>query len=47
VSPATLSHLYKKIYGMIEPWRNRAIAGEHPYLCLDGIVLERSCGRSP
>ena len=26
----------------IEAWRNRPIEGEHPYVHLDGIVLERS-----
>jgi putative transposase len=42
MSPATVSHLNKKIYGTIELWRNRASAGEHPYLYLDCIVLKRS-----
>ena len=32
----------KKIYAQIESWRNRPIEGKHPYLYLDGIVLERS-----
>jgi transposase-like protein len=30
VSPSTVSDLNKKIYGTIEAWRNRPIAGEHP-----------------
>jgi putative transposase len=42
VSPATVSNLNKKIYAKIEAWRNRPIAGEHPYLYLDGIVMKRS-----
>jgi putative transposase len=42
VSPSTVSDLNKKIYGTIEAWRNRPIAGEHPYVYLDGIVLKRS-----
>ena len=42
VSPSTVSDLNKKIYGTIEAWRNQPIAGEHPYVYLDGIVLKRS-----
>ena len=42
VSPSTVSELNKKIYATIEAWRNRPIAGEHPYVYLDGIVLKRS-----
>lgn len=42
VSPATVSNLNKTIYAKIETWRNRPIAGEHPYLYLDGIVMKRS-----
>ena len=42
VSPSTVSDLNKKIYATIETWRNRPIAGEHPYLYLDGIVLKRT-----
>jgi putative transposase len=42
VSPSTGSNLNKKIYAKIEAWRNRPIEGEHPYLFLDGIVMERS-----
>ena len=42
VSPGTVSNLNKRIYGQIEAWRNQPIAGEHPYLYLDGIVLKRS-----
>jgi putative transposase len=32
----------QEIYATIEAWRNRPIAGEHPYVYLDGIVLKRS-----
>jgi putative transposase len=42
VSPATVSNLNKTIYAKIETWRNRPIAGDHPYLYLDGIVMKRS-----
>ncbi len=42
VSPSTVSNLHQKIYQQIEVWRNRPIAGAHPYLYLDGIVLKRS-----
>jgi putative transposase len=42
VSPGTVSNLNQKIYAQIEAWRNRPIAGAHPYLYLDGIVLKRS-----
>ena len=42
VSPGTVSNLNQKIYQRIEEWRNRPIAGEFPYVYLDGIVLRRS-----
>jgi transposase-like protein len=42
VSPSTVSRLNQRIYGEIEAWRNRPLAGEHPYVYLDGIVLKRS-----
>ena len=42
VSPGTVSNLNKKIYEQIEAWRNKPIAGKHPYVYLDGIVLKRS-----
>ena len=42
VSPGTVSELNKKIYALIDAWRNRPIEGDHPYLYLDGIVLKRS-----
>lgn len=41
-SPGTVSNLNKKIYEQIEAWRNKSIAGRHPYVYLDGIVLKRS-----
>jgi putative transposase len=44
VSPSTVSALNQKIYGTIEQWRNRPIAGEHPYVFLDGMWLKRSWG---
>ena len=42
VSPGTVSRLNQKIYAQIEVWRNRPIAGAHPYVYLDGVVLKRS-----
>ena len=42
VSPGTVSRLNQKIYGQLEAWRNRPIAGTHPYVYLDGVVLKRS-----
>lgn len=44
VSASTVSELNQKVYGQIEAWRNRPIAGEHPYVYLDGIWLKRSWG---
>ena len=45
VSAGTISNLNKKVYSKIEEWRNRPIAGDFPYVYLDGIVLKRSWGR--
>jgi putative transposase len=42
VSPSTVSNLNQKIYQQIDVWRHRPIAGAHPYLYLDGIILKRS-----
>ena len=42
VSSGTVSRLNQKIYRHIEAWRNREIAGEFPYVYLDGVVLKRS-----
>lgn len=42
VSSGTVSRLNQKIYRHIEAWRNREIAGEFPYLYLDGLILKRS-----
>jgi putative transposase len=44
VSPSTVSRLNQKIYAQIATWRNRPIAGTHPYVYLDGVVLKRSWG---
>lgn len=44
VSPSTGSDLNKKIYDRIHEWRNRPIEGEHPYVYLDGIWLNRVFG---
>jgi transposase-like protein len=42
VSPSTVSELNQKIYARIEAWRNSPIAGSHPYVYLDGIVMKRT-----
>jgi putative transposase len=42
VSSGTVSRLNQKIYEKIEAWRMRPIAGEHPFVYLDGISLKRS-----
>ena len=44
VSPSTVSELNQKIYTRIHEWRNRPISGEHPYLYLDGVWLNREFG---
>ncbi len=44
VSSSTVSELNQKIYGKIEEWRKHPIAGEHPYVFVDGIYLKRSWG---
>jgi transposase-like protein len=41
VSPSTVSELNQKIAGRIDECRNRPIAGEYPYVYLDGIWLKR------
>jgi putative transposase len=44
VSPSTVSELNQKIYGRIHTWRNQPIVGEHPYVYLDGVWLNREFG---
>jgi transposase-like protein len=44
VSPGTVSNLNQKVYERIEEWRTRELAGEYPYVYLDGIWLKRSWG---
>jgi len=44
VSASTVSELNQKVYGQIEQWRNRPIAGEHAFVYLDGVWLKRSWG---
>ena len=44
VSPSTVSELNQKIYARIHEWRNRPLAGEHPYVYLDGVWLSREFG---
>jgi len=41
VSPSTVSNLNKKVCAKIEAWRNSPIEGAHPYVYLDGIVMQR------
>jgi hypothetical protein len=50
VSPSTVSDLNKKIYRMIEAWRNRPIEGDHPYISTascSGAVGPAKCATSP
>ena len=42
VSPGTVSNLNNKIYAESDEWRHRPIAGDHPYVFLDGIVMKRA-----
>jgi transposase-like protein len=44
VSPSAVSALNQKIYARIHEWRGRPIAGEHPYVYLDGVWLNREFG---
>ncbi|MGA7521111.1 MAG: IS256 family transposase [Acidobacteriaceae bacterium] len=44
VSASTVSDLNQKIYGKIEEWRQRSLAGDFPYVFLDGLWLKRSWG---
>lgn len=44
VSAGTVSDLNQKMYERIDTWRNRPIAGEYPYVYLDGICLKRNWG---
>jgi transposase-like protein len=44
VSASTVSELNQKVYARIDEWRERAIAGEYPYLFVDGIWLKRTWG---
>ncbi len=44
VSPSTVSDLNQKVYERIDQWRNRPIEGEHAYVYLDGLWLQRSWG---
>ena len=44
VSPSTVSELNQRIYARIRAWRDRPIDGEHPYVYLDGVWLNREFG---
>jgi putative transposase len=44
VSASTVSDLNQKIYGKIDEWRQRPLAGDFPYVFLDGLWLKRSWG---
>lgn len=44
VSASTVSDLNQKIYGKIDEWRLRPLAGDFPYVFLDGLWLKRSWG---
>ncbi len=43
-SASTVSELTQKVYGQIEQWLHQPIEGEHTYVYLDGIWLNRSWG---
>jgi transposase-like protein len=43
-SASTVSELTQKVYGQIEAWLHQPIEGEHAYVYLDGIWLNRSWG---
>jgi transposase-like protein len=44
VGPSTVSGLSQKIDARIRAWRERPITGEHPYVYLDGVWLNREFG---
>ncbi len=44
VSAGTVSDLAQKVYGTIEEWRQRPLAGKYPYVFVDGLWLKRSWG---
>lgn len=46
VSAGTVSNLNEKAYRSVEEWRSRPLAGEYPYVFIDGIYLKRSWGGS-
>ena len=46
VSAGTVSNLNEKAYKSVEEWRSRPLAGEYPYVFIDGIYLKRSWGGS-
>lgn len=44
VSSGTISNLNQKAHKHIEEWRQRPLAGEYPYVYVDGIYLKRCWG---
>ena len=46
VSAGTVSNLNEKAYKSVEEWHGRPLAGEYPYVSVDGIYLKRSWGGS-
>lgn len=46
VSAGTASNLNEKACKSVEEWRSRPLAGEYPYVFIDGIYLKRSWGGS-
>lgn len=46
VSAGTVSNPDEKACKSVEEWRSRPLAGEHPYVFIDGIYLKRSWGGS-
>ncbi|MDY3901429.1 MAG: IS256 family transposase [Atopobiaceae bacterium] len=46
VSAGTVSNPDEKAYKSVEEWHGRPLAGEYPYVSVDGIYLKRSWGGS-
>ena len=44
VSASTVSELNQRVYARIDAWRDRPLAGDYPYLFVDGIWLKRTWG---
>jgi transposase-like protein len=40
VSPTTLSAITDKVWGLVEEWQNRSLAGIYPIVYLDAIHIK-------